>query len=187
MRPLGVRGPGPPQWRASPPRCGRPRLWWERSATPPPGPQTMRRLRVPSLPPLDRVRGFAVLRSVESEDLFALGHAQPHEDIDELEDHEGHDRGVRDRGEDSDRLDPELLRVAEGQSVFPGRVHRDGGEDAGGKRAPHAADAVDAEDVEGVVHLEPPGQLDPDVAERAGSETDEDRGRDVHEAGRWRD
>src|SRR6266567_3083586 len=47
---------------------------------------------------LNLVRGFAVLRSVEAEDFLALGHAQSDEDIDELQDHERHDRGVNDRG-----------------------------------------------------------------------------------------
>jgi len=41
---------------------------------------------------LDLVRGFAVLRRVEAEDLLVLRNAQPDEDVDDLEDHERHDR-----------------------------------------------------------------------------------------------
>jgi hypothetical protein len=41
---------------------------------------------------LNLVRGFAVLRRVETEDFLALGHAKPDEDVDELQDYERHDR-----------------------------------------------------------------------------------------------
>src|SRR5439155_2292265 len=86
--------------------------------------------------------------------------------------------------EDGDRLHSELRRVAEGEAVGRARVHRHGGEDAGRERTPHAADAVHAEDVESVVDLQSLRELDPDVTEGAGSETDEDRGVPVHVAGR---
>src|SRR5438309_1387550 len=80
---------------SGPPPCG-PRRSRRRAtarrATRRPGPRTIRRRGFPSLSPLDLVRGFAVLRGVEAEDFLALGHAQSDEDIDELEDHEGHDR-----------------------------------------------------------------------------------------------
>src|SRR2546427_2742901 len=57
-------------------------------------------------PPLDLVRRFAVLRGVETEHFLALGHAQSDEEVDELQDHERHDRRVRDGREHRDRLDP---------------------------------------------------------------------------------
>jgi hypothetical protein len=49
-----------------------------------------------------------------------------------------------------DRLGDELLRVAIEQAGV-GSLDGAGGEDAGGEGAEHAADAVDREDVEGVV------------------------------------
>src|SRR5256885_634103 len=57
---------------------------------------------------LNLVRGFAVLRGVEAEDFLVLWDAQSDEDIDELQDHERHDRRVDDRGGHRDRLDAEL-------------------------------------------------------------------------------
>ena len=39
---------------------------------------------------LDLVRGLAVLRRVEPEHFLVLAHAQPYEEVDELEDHERH-------------------------------------------------------------------------------------------------
>src|SRR5438309_11181600 len=125
--------------------------------------------------PLDLVRGFAVLRRLEGEDFLALGHAQSDEDIDELQNYERHDRQVNDRCGDGDRLDAKLSRVAVEKTVLRATVDSDGREDAGRERAPRTADAVDAEDVEGIVHLEALGELDRGVAEHAGAETDEDR------------
>src|SRR5207253_7984748 len=52
---------------------------------------------------LNLVRGFAVLRGVEAEDFLVLGDAQSDEDIDELQDHERHDRRVDDRRGNRDR------------------------------------------------------------------------------------
>src|SRR5437773_4983673 len=52
---------------------------------------------------LNLVRGFAVLRGVEAEDFLVLWDAQSDEDIDELQDHERHDRRVDDRGGQRDR------------------------------------------------------------------------------------
>src|SRR5207249_3866415 len=136
---------------------------------------------------LNLVRGFAVLRRVEAEDFLALGYAQSDEDIDELQDHERHDRRVDDRRGHRNCLDAELPGVAVDEPVLRAAVDRDGREDAGRERAPCAADAVDTEDVEGVVNLEPLGELDRGVAEDAGPETDKDRRRDVDVAGRGRD
>ena len=52
----------------------------------------------------------------------------------------------------------------------------------GGDRAEHAADAVDREDVERVVDLEPLTQERRAVAEAADREADEDRAARRHEA-----
>src|SRR5437870_4582978 len=122
---------------------------------------------------LNLVRSFAVLRRVETEDFLALGHAKPDEDIDELQDHEGHDRRVDDRRADGDRLDAELSRVAGEEAVLRRAVHGDRREDAGRERAPRAAHAVDSEDVEGIVDAETFRELDRGVAEDAGAEPDE--------------
>ena len=54
-----------------------------------------------------------------------------------------------------------------------GRLDRRGGEDAGGDGAEHAADAVDGEDVERVVDLEPRPQERRAVAQAAGDEADD--------------
>ena len=78
----------------------------------------------------------------------------PRIDVDDLDDHERRDDGVDDRGADGDELVDELLGVALEQA----RVRLlDGGrgEDAGRDRTEHPADAVDGEDVERVVDLEP--------------------------------
>src|SRR5206468_1760865 len=53
------------------------------------------------------------------------GHAQPHEEIDELQDHERHDRRIADRRGNRDRLDPELSRVAGDEAVPRRAVHRE--------------------------------------------------------------
>src|SRR5436190_14670919 len=140
--------------------------------------------RISTTASLNLVRGFAVLRRVETEDFLALGHAKPDEDIDELQDHERHDRRVEDRGADGDRLDAELSRVAGEEAVLRGAVHGDRREDARGDRAPRAADAVHSEDIERVVDAEPLRELDRGVAEDSGAESNEDRGRDVDVAGR---
>src|SRR2546423_14530462 len=136
---------------------------------------------------LNLVRGFAVLRRVEAEDFLALWHAQSDEDIDELQDHERHDRRVHDRCTHGDRLDAELSRVPIRETVLRAAIDGDGREDAGRERAPRTADAVDTEDVERVVDLEAPGQLDRGVAEDARAEPDEDRRRDVDVTRGWRD
>src|SRR5438552_6778358 len=132
---------------------------------------------------LDLVRGFAVLRRVETEDFLALGDAQSDEDVDELQDHERHHGRVDDRRGHRDRLDAELSWVAVREPVLSAAVDRYGREDAGRERAPGAADAVDAEDVERIVDLEALRELDRGVAEDAGSESDQDRGRDIDVAG----
>src|SRR5438477_3908276 len=136
---------------------------------------------------LNLVRGFAVLRGVEAEDFLALGDAQSDEDIDELQDHERHDRRVDDRRGHRDCLDAELPGVAVDEPVLRAAVDRDGREDAGRERAPRAADAVHPEHVERVVDLEALGELDRGVAEDAGPESDEDRRRHVDVAGCGRD
>src|SRR5207244_11678205 len=84
---------------------------------------------------LDLVRGFAVLRRVETEDFLALGDAQSDEDVDELQDHERHDGRVDDRRGHCDRLDAELAGVAVREPILRAAVDRYGREDAGRKRA----------------------------------------------------
>ena len=69
----------------------------------------------------------------------------------------------------------ELLGVAVEQAGVGG-LDRGRGEDAGGDGAEHAADAVDREDVERVVDLEPLAEQRGAVAQAAGHEAD-DRGR----------
>src|SRR5688572_24519078 len=142
-----------------------------------------------SFPPydLDRVRGFAVLRRVETEDLVLLGHAQRYEEVDDLQDHERHDGGVGDNRGHGDELDAELRRVAIDQAVRSGAVHRAAREETGRDRAPRATDAVHAEDVERVVDAEPFRELDAEVADRAGAEADDDRRGHVDVPGRGRD
>src|SRR5438045_1554455 len=122
---------------------------------------------------LNLVRGFAVLRRVETEDLLALRHAKSDEDIDELQDHERHDRRVEDRGAHGDRLDAELPRVAGEETILRRAVHGDRREDARGDRAPRTTDAVHSEDIEGVVDAEPLRALDRGVAQDPGAEPDE--------------
>src|SRR5436190_8154731 len=140
--------------------------------------------RISTTASLNLVRGFAVLRRVETEDFLALGHAKPDEDIDELQDHERHDRRVEDRSADGDRLDAELSRVAGEEAILRSAVDRDGREDAGRDRAPRTANAVDPEDIERVIDTEALRELDRGVAEDSGAEADEDRRRDVDVAGR---
>ena len=71
-------------------------------------------------------------------------------------------------------------------SMRPGVGLLDGGrrEDAGGDRAEHPADAVDREDVERVVDLDPRPQQRGAVAQPAGDEADDERAADGHEARR---
>src|SRR4029077_15935421 len=135
-----------------------------RRATRRPGSRTRRMRGSPSSTPLDLVSGFAVLRGVEAEDFLVLGYAQSDEDIDELQDHEGHDRRVDDRRADRDGLDAELSGIPIEESVLRAAVDRHGRKEAGRDRAPGAADPMDAEHVEGVVDLETLGELDRRVA-----------------------
>ena len=67
------------------------------------------------------------------------------------------------------------------------RLDRGGGEDARGDRAEHAADAVDGEDIERVVDLDPLAQERGAEAQAAGDEADDQRATDTDEAGRGRD
>src|SRR5207249_11636330 len=78
------------------------------------------------------------------------------------------------RREDGDRLEPELRRVAVDEAVRGPGVHGDRREHAGRERAPGPTHAMHPEDVERVVDAQALGDLDPEVAERAGAEADED-------------
>ena len=96
----------------------------------------------------------------------------PEHHVDDLDDDERRDRGVRDRGADGDELVDELLGVALEQ---PGERRLDGGsgEDAGRDRAEHAADAVDREHVERVIDLQARAQQRGAVAQAADDEADD--------------
>src|SRR5256885_14555311 len=91
---------------------------------------------------IELVRDLAVLRAVEPKSL--LGLLDPHSDgqIDDLDDHEGGDRGVDPGRADRDDLLQELLGIAVEEPVGARAVDRDGGEDPGRERAPGPADAV---------------------------------------------
>src|SRR5207237_8581830 len=128
---------------------------------------------------LGLVRGFAVLRRVETEDFLALGDAQSDEDVDELQDHERHHGRVDDRRGHRDRLDAELSWVAVREPVLSAAVDRYGREDAGRERAPGAANAVDAEDVERIVDLGALRDLDRGAAQPAAADAAQDRRRDM--------
>ena len=110
----------------------------------------------------------------------------PEDEVDDLDDHERGDDGVGDRRPDRDELGDELLAIALDQARVGG-LDGGGGEDAGGDGAEHAADAVDGEDVERVVDLEPRAQERRAVAQAADDEADDQRAAGVDEAGRRRD
>src|SRR3712207_8450854 len=92
--------------------------------------------RCPSPPGcrLELVGGLAVLRDVEAELLFLLGHSQADDRADDLEDEEGHHAAEHPGDDDGQELREEEPRVAVEEAVLAGRVDRLGGEQAGGDR-----------------------------------------------------
>src|SRR5438552_10105508 len=97
---------------------------------------------------LDLVRGFAVLRRVETEDFLALGHAKPDEDIDDFQDYERHDRRVDDRRSDGDRLDADLSGDGGEKAVCRAAVDCDRRKDACREPAPRPSHCVHSQAVE---------------------------------------
>jgi hypothetical protein len=86
-------------------------------------------------------------------------------------------------GHDGDELDPELSGIAEEQAVVAELVDRLGGEQPGGQGPPGAAQAVDADHVQGVVVAEKVLEEHAAVADAAGQKPDEDGGHDRDESG----
>ena len=102
-----------------------------------------------------------------------------------LEDHECHDPGVGRGAETGERLNRELMRVAEQQTVVAGRVPDLLGQHAGEQGTGEPADSVAGEDVERIVDPGAGAELDGEIAgeRRHGAEdqgaqrADEARGR----------
>ena len=106
-------------------------------------------------------------REVDAE-LLVPGRDPDAEDrVDELDDHERRDDGVGDRRADGDELGDDLAGVAVDQAGVR-RLDRARREDARRDRPEDAADAVDGEDVERVVDLEPLAEEGRAVAQAAG-------------------
>ncbi len=91
---------------------------------------------------------------VEAELLVPGRDPEAEDDVDELDDDERGDDRVGDRRADGEQLGHDLAGVAVDQAAAEA-VDRGRGEDAGGDRPERPADAVDGEDVERVVDLEP--------------------------------
>src|SRR3990172_9540709 len=137
--------------------------------------------------PLLVVGALVVLAQVKSHLLFVLGHAQTHQGVDDFENDIGCDK-LKDPG-DQHRfdLDEELAGIAEEEAVGPRRVDRLGSKQAGGQRAPRAADTVHAHHVERVVVTQFALDDAGEVAEGPRADTDPDRRNGPDEAGRGRD
>ena len=105
---------------------------------------------------------------IESDGLVADGRPQREDEAHELQQHEAHDTAVDDRGENGGRLNPELPRIAEEQSVGHA-VERLLREDARQQRADRAAETVRGDDVERVVEI---GSGAPQQREVAGERGD---------------
>ncbi len=127
---------------------------------------------------------LAVLRHVQAHDLILLRHADPDEQVRDLEEHEGPDSAENPRRQNGLELRHQERRVPVDQAVLAGAVHRGPGEDARRQRAPGAAHAVHAHHVERVVVAELRLQVARGVAQRAGHDADQDRRERRHEAGR---
>src|SRR6185295_16486002 len=91
---------------------------------------------------------------IEALDLDLPGHPEADNGVDDLEDDEGGDAGPDDRGQRSDKLHPDLGRVAVDEARLPLAAHRRDREHACQDSADEAADAVDAERVERVIVAE---------------------------------
>ena len=116
-----------------------------------------------------------MLRQVEARHLVLGADAQAHDGVDDLQDHVGrHDR-QRVGGQDRDDLCPQLPRIAEEQAVVTALVDRLRREQSRGERAPRAANAVHADDVERVVVAELRLEVARGVAHRAGDGADDER------------
>ena len=127
------------------------------------------------------VGGLAVGREVDTDLLVPGGDPDPEDAVDDLDDDEGGDDGVGDRGPDRDQLGADLAGVAVDQALV-GRLDGARREDAGRDGSEHAADAVDGEDVQRVVDLDPLAQERGAVAQAAGDEADDERAAGGHEA-----
>src|SRR5204862_865008 len=89
-------------------------------------------------------------------------------------------------GEDGERLDGELPRVAEQEAVgwrAPCLLREDSREE----RADHPAEAVRGGDVEGIVEARPRARYDREGARHRRERPDQERGLRSHETGRGRD
>ena len=96
------------------------------------------------------------------------------------QDDAGHYEGPPESGGDANQLVKHLL---DARYVGVQGAETDADEEAGGQRAPHSADAVDAEDVQGVVDAELVNQLDGEETDRAGAGADDDGGHHADETG----
>ena len=140
-----------------------------------------------SLSRLRLVGDLAVLGEVSVGLLRRAGDADRDNEVDGEEDEGGGHRRVGADGDDPDGLDDHLGRVPGDEPVDARRVDCDRGEDAGGDGAERATDAVDAEDVEGVVDPGAQPKERGTVADHPNAETDEQRGGRRHVTGSRRD
>ena len=124
---------------------------------------------------LQDVAALVVLGEVQTLGLFLFADAQPDDDIDHLEDDEAHDRGVDQGHQDALALDHDL--AGDGHALGQaGTAQALGGEDAGQHGADDTADAMHAEDVQGVVIAEHALELGRgDEADHAGCDADDQR------------
>src|SRR6202030_637478 len=93
--------------------------------------------------------GFAMERQIETLELDVLGHAQPDEDIDDLEDDQRHDAVVDEHGADADGLVHDLHCIAFKQASRAA-VLLDG-KHASEQGAGSSADRMHAEGIERVI------------------------------------
>ena len=121
-----------------------------------------------------------MLRGVDADLLLVIGNTQPEELIDHLEDNKRHHEGIAHSSADADELPAQLARFPVNEASAAS--NRGDGKDARRERAPGAAHAVHADDIERVVQFQPDPQLDRAVAERSGADTNRDRRHRIDES-----
>src|SRR5215469_2831085 len=160
-----------------------------------PGQFVCRRPRLYSSRYLPGISLFAVLGQIEALNLFLFRHPQPDDEIYNLEnDERTHDR-KHPRDYNAHELIEQLMSIPFEQArcqriplrIFEDRVHSRGGENTGQQRAQRSACAMDTEGVEAVIVSESSLHLgNHPEAERAGDQSDQNRGHGSHEPGRRR-
>ena len=98
----------------------------------------------------------------------------PSTQVEDTQDHERRDQRIAESDAYRERLRAELAGIAVDETVGAGGVDRDSREEAGGDRAPGAADAVHADYVQRVVEVQAVAHLDGQVTEYTSADADGD-------------